>query len=182
MNYRTIEIVWKPRAIAEWTTFTASRQEAARLWNDVARRHHRLRRLGWTWPSKARWQRWAKGRYPGLSAQSAHQLIGEVCEAVDACRHLRKNGSAEARYPWRLRRYRDVIDTNQDARIRDGRRLLPHSQSGTLRMRLPEPVGLPGRLIEVRLSYGIVRVVCEWCARHPTRRGAKKRSLAWIWA
>jgi len=50
------------------------RQEAARLWNDLVRRHHRIRRLGWTWPSKARWQRWAirpKGRYPGISAQSA---------------------------------------------------------------------------------------------------------------
>jgi putative transposase len=139
-------------------------------------RHHRIRRFNWTWPSKARWQRWAKGRYPGLSAQSAQHLIGEVRAAVDSCRQVRRNGHAEARYPWRLRRYRDVIYTNQDARLRDGRLILPPGASGTLRIRLPDAVTLPGRLmevrlmevrllevrlLEVRLSYGIVRLLSE---------------------
>ena len=161
MSYRTIEIAWTPRTSSQWAIFTASRQEAARLWNDLVRRHHRIRRLGWTWPSKARWQRWAKGRYPRLSAQSAQQLIGEFCEAVDSCRQLRRNGQAEARYPWRLRRYHDVIYTNQDARVREGRLVLPHGHSGALRIRLPDARVLPGRLIEVRLSYGVVRLTCE---------------------
>jgi putative transposase len=161
MGYRTIEIAWKPRTPTGWATFTASRHEAARLWNDLVRRHHRIRRLNWTWPSKARWQRWAKGSYPGLSAQSAQQIIGEFCEAVDSCRQLRRNGQMEARYPWRLRHYRDVIYTNQDARIRDGRLILPHGASGALRIRLPAAVTLPGRLIEVRLSYGAARLICE---------------------
>lgn len=161
MSYRTVEVAWKPRATTEWATFTASRKEAARLWNDLVVRHHRIRRLAWRWPSKARWQRWAKGRYPGLSAQSTQQLIGEFCEAVDSCRQLRKNGQTEARYPWRLRRYHDVIYTNQDARIRDGYLILPHGQSGALRIRLPETITVPGRLMEVRLSYGVVRLICE---------------------
>jgi putative transposase len=161
MTYRAIEIVWRPRTAIEWTTFTASRHEAARLWRDLVVRHHRIRRLGWTWPSKARWQRWAKGRYPGLSAQSVQQLIGEFYEAVDSCRQLRKSGQSEARYPWRKPRYHDVVYTNQDARIRDGRLILPHGKSGTLRIRLPETVTLPGRLIELRLSFGTVRIVCE---------------------
>jgi len=111
------------------------------------RRHHRIRRLGWNWPSKARWQRWAKGRYPRLSAQSTQQLKGEFCEAVDSCRQLRMNGQAEARYPWRLRRYHDVIYTNQDTRMRDGGLVLPHGQGSVLRMRLPDARTLPGRLI-----------------------------------
>jgi len=161
MSYRTVELAWTPRSTTEWATFSAGRREAARLWNDLVLRHHRIRRLAWRWPSKARWQRWAKGRYLGLSAQSTQQLIGEFCEAVDSCRHLRTNGQTEARYPWRLRRYHDVVYTNQDARIRDGRLVLPHGTSGTLRIRLPETVSLPGRLMEVRLSYGTVRLVCE---------------------
>jgi putative transposase len=161
MSYRTIEIAWHPRTTTEWVTFTGSRKEAARLWSDLVVRHHRLRRLGWKWPSKARWQRWAKGRYPGISAQSAQQLIGEFCEAVDSCRQLRMNGQTQARYPWRTPRYHDVVYTNQDARIRDGRLVLPHGKSGTLRIRLPEIVTLPGRLMEVRLSFGIVRLICE---------------------
>jgi hypothetical protein len=88
-------------------------------------RHHRIRRLGWRWPTRIRWQRWAKGRYPGVSAQSAQQLIGEFCEAVDSCRQLHKNGHTEARYRWRLPRYHDVVYTNQDARLRNGRLILP---------------------------------------------------------
>jgi putative transposase len=159
--YRTIEIAWHPRTATEWATFTASRQEAARLWNDLIARHHRIRRLAWRWPSKARWQRWAKGRYPGLSAQSAQQVIGEFCEAVDSCRTLRRNGHEEACFPWKLRRYRDVVYTNQDARIRDVRLILPHGMNDTLRIRLPETITLPGRLLEVRLSYGLVRLICE---------------------
>jgi putative transposase len=161
MTYRTIEVAWMPRARTEWATFTASRREAARLWCDLVTRHHRLRRLNWTWPSKARWQRWAKGRYPGISAQSAQQIIGEFCEAVESCRHLRKNGQSQARYPWRKPRYHDVVYTNQDARIRESRLVLPHGQSGTLRLRLPQTLTLPGRLMEARLSYGSVRLIYE---------------------
>jgi putative transposase len=161
MSYRAIEVAWTPRTTLEWATFAASRKEAARLWGDLVVRHHRLRRLNWHWPSKARWQRWAKGRYPGLSAQSAQQLIGEFCEAVESCRQLRRNGQTEARYPWRKPRYHDVVYTNQDARIRDGRLILPHGQNGRLRIRLPKTVTLPGRLMEVRLSYGTVCLICE---------------------
>jgi hypothetical protein len=126
MIYRAVELAWHPRTPTEWATCGASRKEAARLWSDLVRRHHRIRCLGWRWPSKLRWERWARGRYSGLSAQSAQQLIGEFCEAVNSCRQLRKNGQMEARYPWRLYRYHDVVYTNQDARIRDGRLVLPH--------------------------------------------------------
>jgi putative transposase len=137
------------------------------LWNDLVVRHHRIRRLAWRWPSKARWQRWAirpQGRSPGISAQraqSAQQIIGEFCEAVDSCRQLRKNSHEDARDPWKLRRSHDVVYTNQDARLRDGRLVLPHGASGTLRIRLPDAITLPGRLMEVRLSHGVVRLICE---------------------
>jgi transposase len=80
---------------------------------------------------------------------------------VDSCRPLRKNGSAEASYPWKLRRYRDVVYTNQNARLRDERLILPHGTSGTLRIRLPDTLTSPGRLMEVRLSYGPLRLIYE---------------------
>src|SRR5919108_6558491 len=143
MAYRAIEIDWLPQIQAQWATFGAARREAARLWGDLVERHHRIRRLNWRWPSKARWQRWAKGRYPGLSAQATQQIIGEFCEAVNATRQLRKNGHPEARYPWRTPRYRDVVYTNQALKLRDGHLLLPNGASGILRIRLP--LNLPGR-------------------------------------
>ncbi len=161
MSYRTIEVVWTPRTRTAWATFTASRKEAARLWGDLVVHHHRIRRLNWRWPSKARWQQWAKGRYPGLSAQSVQQMIGEFCEAVDSCRQLRRSGQTEARYPWRKPRYHDVVYTNQDARIRDRWLILPHGKSGRLSIPMPDTVTLPGRLMEVRLSYGTVCLICE---------------------
>lgn len=149
-----------PKTAVQWATYTAARTEAARLWGDLVVRHHRLRRLAWAWPSKARWQHWAKGRYPGLSAQAAQQIVGEFCEAVAATRQLRKNGHAEARYPWKKPRYRDVVYTNQDARLREGWLLLPNGRSGTLRVRVPRERPLPGRLMEVRLCLGRVLLVC----------------------
>jgi hypothetical protein len=140
-------------------TFSAARQEAARLWGDFVIRHHRIRRCNLKWPSKRRWKQWAKGRYPGLSTQSTQQIIGEFCEAVASARPLRRQGHPEARYPWRMPRYRDVVYTNQDARIRDEALLWPNGTSG--RLRIPLSVALPGRLIEVRVSMGTVRLVCD---------------------
>src|SRR5262245_16213245 len=159
MSYRTIEIHWLPQTSSQWRTFSASRKEAARLWSDLVERHHRIRRRRLKWPSKARWERWAKGRYPGLSAQSVQQILGEFCEAVNSTRQLRKNGHAEASYPWKKPRYHDVVYTNQDARIREGHLLLPHGTSG--RLRIPVPVELPGRLMEVRLSMACLRLICQ---------------------
>ena len=80
---------------------------------------------------------------------------------MDSCRQLRKKGQTEARYPWRKPRYHDVVYTNQDARLRNGQLVLPHGKSGTLRIRLPDSIMLPGRLMEVRLSFGVVRLTCE---------------------
>jgi putative transposase len=160
VSYRTIEIAWKPRSTSDWATYAASRREAARLWADLVERHLRIRRRNLTWPSKARWQRWAKRRYSGLSAQSAQQIIGEFCEAVNSARQLRKHGQ-DTRYPWRKLKFRDVVYTNQDARIRDGHLILPNGQSGTLRIRLPKAVALPGRLMEVRLGLHRVVMVYE---------------------
>ena len=161
MAYRTVSFQWLPRSRTQWQTYTAARTAAARLWNDMVRRHARLRRLQWTWPSKGRWERWVRRRYPQLSAQSAQQLVAEFLEAVNAARQLRKNGHAEAEYPYRLLRYRTVVYTNQDARIRSGVILLPNGKAGTLRIRIPDGVAFPGKIMEMRLAYGTLSVVCH---------------------
>jgi putative transposase len=161
VSYRTIEIAYRPRSHCAQRTHTAIRLEAARLWTDLAKRHSRIRRRHLSWPSKARWQRWARRRYPGLSARSAQQIVAEFCQAITTIRQLRKNGQPNAHYPWRQRRYRDVLYTNQDARIRGGWLILPNGQSGTLRLRLPEGLPLPGRLMQVRLCCRRVLLVYQ---------------------
>lgn len=163
MAYKTIEFNWLPRSKAQWQTYTLSRQEAARLWNEMVQRHHRIRRMNWRWPTKGRWEKWAKKRFPNLHSQSVQQIIKEFLEAVNATRQLRRNGHTGANYPWRLFHYRDIIYTNQAARlVEDGKIIaLPNGKSGRLRVRVPEAVQFPGRLIEVQLVYGKVRVVCE---------------------
>lgn len=161
MAYRTVTFDWLPRSKTQWQTYTNARKEAARLWNDMVLRHARIRRMGWKFPSKARWEQWVKRRYRNLSAQTAQQIVAEFNEAVNSARQLRKNGHTEAKYPSRLLRYRDVPYTNQDARIRDGYLILPHGSAGRLAARLPDGVELPGRLMEVRLTYGKIMAVCE---------------------
>ena len=130
VTHRTIEIVWLPGSKKSWTTFSSARIEAARLWNDLVVRHHRIRRLQWTWPAKRRWEVWAKTRYPNLHSQTIQQVIEEFLEAVRSVSSLRKKGHPEARYPWRKERYRDVPYTNQGARVRNGYLLLPNGKAG----------------------------------------------------
>ncbi|MBI3961378.1 MAG: transposase [Deinococcus sp.] len=152
---------WLPHARTDWQTFTDARKEAARLWNDMVVRHQRIRRLNWRWPSRRRWERWAKCRYPRLHSQSVQQIIGEFDEAIRSARQLRQKGDLAARYPWKLHRYRDVIYTNQAARIVGGDVILPNGGRKALRVHLPPNLILPGRLIEARVSYGRVLLVCE---------------------
>ena len=65
---RVVEIAWLPRSDAEWSTFSASRQETARLWNTMVGMHANVRRYQWEWPTLKQWQQWAKGRFPAISA------------------------------------------------------------------------------------------------------------------
>jgi putative transposase len=160
-SYRTIEFAWQPRTRAGWRTFTLARLEAGRLWADLVVRHHRIRCLQWRWPTKQRWQRWARGRYPNLHSQSVQQIIADFCEAVEATRQLRLNAHAEACYPRRKPRYKGVIYTNQAATITNGWLRLPNGKSGSLRIRIPSNISLPGRLVEVRLDYGRIMLVCQ---------------------
>ena len=159
--YRTIEIAWSPDSKAGWTTFTASRVEAARLWSDLVTRHKRIRRLRWKWPSKSRWEKWGIGRYPLLNAQSVQQIIAEFLEAVRSTTELRKKGFKEARYPWKTSRYHDVPYSNQAARFRKGALMLPHGKAGKLKIHIPKGIELPGRLMEAKLLFGRLLVVCQ---------------------
>ncbi len=165
MSYRTVAFNWLPRTKAQWNTFTQARQEAAALWNAMVLRHARIRRLGWRFPTKARWDRWVKRRFPNLHSQSAQHIVGEFDEAVRSAQQLRKNGQDEARYPHRLLHYRDIPYTNQAGRVvtREGERLLilPNGKAGKLAVRLPDGVQPLGRLVEIRLAYGKIMLVYE---------------------
>ena len=162
MSHRTVEIAWTPSSLKAWGTFTSSRLEAARLWSDLTVRHKRIRRLRWKWPSKGRWEKWAaKRRYPLLHSQSVQQVVSEFLEAVRSATELRKKGHPEARYPWKMPRYHDVPYSNQAARIRGNKILLPNGKSGTLAIPIPQGFTIPGRVAEMRLSYGRLLIVCQ---------------------
>ena len=163
MVYRTVNINWMPKTEAQWHIYNEARKEAARLWNDLVKRHFRVRRRNLKWPSKGRLEQWAKGRYRNLHSQTVQQIIGEFLEAVNSTRQLRKKGvdHSLAKYPWRFFHYRDVVYTNQGARIRDGYLYLPNGVAGTLRIRIPDGLPIPGRLVEVRLGLFNIILVCE---------------------
>ena len=162
MDHRVVEIAWKPRSERAWTIFSSARLEAGRLWRDLVTRHHRIRRLRWTWPSKSRWFTWAKGKYPHLSAQSTQQIIADFVDALVATTARRKQGH-DAHYPWKTPKHRDVVYSNQDAKVKEGFLRLPHGKRGlgTLKVKIPATLTLPGRIMEVTLGFGVVRIVCE---------------------
>jgi len=160
MSYRAIKIAWLPKSKRAWQVFTAVRMEAGKLWSDLVEKHHAIRCLQTKWPSKADLQKELKGHYPNLHSQSIQQLIADFCEAVNSARQLRKT-STDAKYPWRKPRYHTVIFTNQGAKIVDGVLRLPCGESGRLNVRLPKMFKLPGRLMEARLHFGEVELVCQ---------------------
>ncbi len=167
---RVVEVSWLPRSSVRWATFTAARRACGDLWSAMVAIHKRIRRLNWNWPSLARWEAWAKGKFPGLSAQSVQQTVKEFCECLSATTAKRKAQKAQgeevtAEYPWKAQRYRAPTITNQGAVVRDGFLRLNFGggrgggRSVYLRVRLPGE--LPGRLMEASLDYGVVRIVCE---------------------
>jgi hypothetical protein len=151
MAYRTIRINWLPDSRAQWHVFTAVRMEAARLWAWLVERHAEIRQQGGTWPTKADLQKEIKRQFPDLHSQSAQQTVADFCDAIASAELLRKKGEPFA-YPHQKTRYRQVIFTNQAAKYRDGHLVLPCGNAGNLRLRIPNGIVLPGRLMEVRLD------------------------------
>jgi putative transposase len=160
MSYRTIKIDWLPQAGKPWKTFTAVRMEAGRLWSWLVERHADARQVGEKWPTKAELQKEIKRQFSALHSQSAQQIVADFCEAIASAESLRKRGETYE-YPHKKPRYRQVIFTNQGAKVRSGVLSLPCGTAGRLVIRLPKMVVLPGRVIEVRLHYGCVEIVCE---------------------
>lgn len=165
MPHRTLEIAWTPASTKAWATFTAARLEAARLWNDLVTWHAEARQQhaldpAFLFPTEKQWRQRCQKQYPHLHSQSVQETIHEFLEAVKGCLEKRKAGDKEARFPWKQRRYRDVPYSNQGARLRNGYLILPHGKVGDLAIKLPKGATLPpGRLMEAKLAYGVVRLV-----------------------
>lgn len=160
MSYRTIKIDWLPRSGKQWKTFTATRLEAGRLWAWLVERYTDTRQQGGKWRTKAELQKEVARQFPGLHSQSVQQTVADFCEAITSAESLRRYGE-KYEYPYKKPRFRQVIFTNQGAKLRNGTLLLPCGTAGRLAVRLPKGVAIPGRLMEVRLDYGCVEIVCE---------------------
>jgi putative transposase len=160
MAYRTIRIDWLPDFQAQWGVFSAARREAGRLWSWLVQHHAEFRGQGSPWPTTAELQKQVKGLFPGLHSQSVQQIVADFCEAIASAEALRHKDQP-FEYPHRTTTYRQVIFTNQATKYREGRLILPCGQAGRLKIHIPKGVVLPGRLMEVRLDYGWVEIVCQ---------------------
>lgn len=133
--------------------------EAGRLWSWLVERHATARQHRSQWPTKAKLQQEIKRQFPCLHSQSAQQIVADFCEAIASAESLRKHGKPYE-YPHKTPRYRQVIFTSQGAKISGNTLRLPCGAAGRLTIRIPKGVVLPGRLMEVRLDYGCVEIVC----------------------
>lgn len=163
--HRVVEIAFQPQSARQWRLHGAVRKEAARLWSRLVRLHARIRRSRWKWPTKAKLEKWAKGKFPGLHSQSVQHVIDEFLEAVASSSSHRKAGNEQARYPWRQSRYRPVPFTNQAVRIKGDKILLPCGVVAGARaymtIRVPDGLVLPGRVMEARLEFCKLALICE---------------------
>lgn len=119
-----------------------------------------MRQRGGTWPTKAELRKATKRQFPDMHSQSVQMTVDDFCEAIASAESLRKKGD-DYEYPHKKPKYRQVMFSNQAARIRDGYLILPCGQAGNLFVRIPPRLELPGRVMEVRLNFGSVEVVCE---------------------
>ena len=82
MPHRTFQISWLPASPKTWATFSAARQEAARLWNDLvswhaeARQQHALDPT-FVFPSEKQWRQRCQRQYPNLHSHSVQETIHE---------------------------------------------------------------------------------------------------------
>src|SRR5213592_3030501 len=95
------------------------------------------------WSTKAALQQEIKRQFPALHSQSAQQIVADFCEAIASAEALRQHG-APYEYPHKKPRFRQVIFTNQGARVRHGMLSLPCGTAGRLVIRIPTGVTLPG--------------------------------------
>lgn len=184
MAHRVIQIHWLPRSPEDWTAFTDSRREAARLWNRMARIHRFCRKRRWPWPTEKQYDLWMRNKFPHLPGMSKQALVRLFLKSIKGTSAKRKLGTPSelARYPktYRLGRegYRDVTWENNQVRARDGWLILPNKSLGALRIPLPDDIlieraGAPnewqvcmgdrieGRLMQVQIAYGVVRIIVE---------------------
>ncbi len=116
---------------------------------------------GEKWIGKVAWFKLAKGIFRNINAQSVQQTIADFCDAVTSTVMLHRNGHPETNYPIRKPKYRCVIFTNQATKIHSCILPLHCNKAGVLRIEIPSDVSLIGRLMEVRLHFGKVQLVCE---------------------
>ena len=146
----------------KWQQTTGARLEAGKLWSRLVLLHHYCRKHQLKWPSSAKLQAHFKGRH-NLHSQSAQAIIQKFVGNVDATRTKRQRGDPAANYPWRQKRFANVVWKGQSVRREGHYLVLPMGRGRQdLRVRLPE---MPEATIaQVELAFGkmIVTFKSEW--------------------
>lgn len=145
---------------AAWEIATQARLEAGELWTHLVKLHrfHRVRR--WEWPSEARLKGHLKGRY-GLHSQSAQALIERFCARIDGVTTARRNGDANQRYPWRFKKFFNVIWKKSAIRW-DGNWIVLSNGRGRAPLRLRLPHNVPReKVVQAELAYGRLLLVID---------------------
>lgn len=86
--------------------------------------------------------------------------VHDFLEAVASAQSLRGRGR-DGKYPHKKPCYRQAIFNGQAAKFRDGSLILPCGAAGKLTIKIPDAVIFTGQVMEVRLDYGSVSVVCK---------------------
>lgn len=165
MTYRTVKISWLPKTKTEWSIFTSTRLEAARLWSDLIDYHKQIRDTvideTW-WPNKFDLINTFKKNKYNLYSQSVQQLVIKFYETIKSCQTLTRHGIKTAKYPFKKPKYKDVIYSSQQIKIENNCLILINgNRIGNIEIKIPVTIKIEGKIVLTRIKYGEIHLICK---------------------
>lgn len=164
---RSSRIECPPRSKLGWATHTTVRKASGREWTMLMEYHKEAREAGGKWPTLKELHALVHGKFPELHSQTVQQCVDDFYENIGATTAKRKAQALRgekitAEYPHEPKEFREVVYTNQAAKIVDGFLCLSNGKvTKSRKIKLPDGFILPGRLMEVKLGSRAVHLVYE---------------------
>lgn len=125
MTKKTITKVWTIQFKDMKQEYCDSREECARLWNDIMKLHKYLRKRKWGWSSAFDFQKHFKKKGYKLHSQTIQGIISKFFSNLDTTRSNKKQGNNKARYPYKEKKHYNPIWKGQSIKLKGRYLVLP---------------------------------------------------------
>ena len=117
--------------------------EAARVWTECRKMHHKARQEWTPWPGRNEYHKATRGRF-ALHSQSVQQVFRAFDTAVTSTRENRRSGRKKMRYPYKDKRFFPLMWPAQAMCLKENHIILPMGR-GRPSLVFPRPEWLIGK-------------------------------------